>query len=397
MPIPKRAAIRNANVGASAAAVPNTPNVARQGTSTRLRPKRSASTPITGAMKMPGKDVAAISSPAPESRTPNSSRMSGIAGASRVLPMIPVPVIARISANSDRRSVIACDGSDHPSPSGRSTDHRPGMASAIRFRRLRLSCRGRGRNKDIHHMNDNIRIPVAEALGTAVLVIGGPGTAIFATGGFNEGLNLGILGVSLAFGLSLLCMAYLVGRISGCHINPAVTIGMILAKKLDAAKSVPYFVGQFIGGIVGAGILALTLSGTDGYLGAAQDAGFASNGYGEHSPAGFDLLSVAIIEIVLTAVFVLIVLGTTSTRGVPTGFGPIAAGLGLTLVHLVSIPVSNTSVNPARSLATAVFQGDWALGQVWAFIVFPAVGAVLAGGLWMVLGPNEVDSTASTA
>jgi aquaporin Z len=238
-------------------------------------------------------------------------------------------------------------------------------------------------------MNDNVRIPLAEAIGTMVLVIGGPGTAIFATGGFQEGLNVGILGVSLAFGLSLLTMAYLIGRISGCHINPAVTIGMIVARKLDAAKSVPYFVGQFVGGIAGAGIIALILSGTDGYLSQAQDAGFASNGYGEHSPGGFGLLSVAIIEIVLTAVFVLIVLGTTTTKGVPVGFGPIAAGFGLTLVHLVSIPVSNTSVNPARSLATAVFQGDWALGQVWAFIVFPAVGALLAGGLWMVIGEPE--------
>ena len=238
-------------------------------------------------------------------------------------------------------------------------------------------------------MNDNVRIPVAEAFGTAVLVIGGPGTAIFATGGFDDGLNLGILGVSLAFGLSLLCMAYLIGRISGCHINPAVTIGMIVAKKLDAAKSAPYFIGQFVGGIVGAGILALILSGTDGFMSRAQDAGFASNGYGAHSPGGFDLLSVAIIEVVLTAVFVLIVLGTTSTKGVPTGFGPLAAGLGLALVHMVSIPVSNTSVNPARSLAVAVFQGDWALGQLWAFIVFPAIGAVLAGLLWMVLGEPE--------
>jgi len=241
-------------------------------------------------------------------------------------------------------------------------------------------------------MNDNIRIPIAEAIGTMVLVIGGPGTAIIATGSFNEGLSVGILGVSLAFGLSLLCMAYLIGRISGCHINPAVTIGMIVAKKLDAAKSAPYFIGQFVGGVIGAGIIAVTLSGTDGYLSRAQDAGFASNGYGEHSPGGFDLLSVAVIEIVLTAIFVLIVLGTTTTKGVPVGFGPIAAGLGLTLVHLVSIPVSNTSVNPARSLATAVFQGDWALGQVWAFILFPVIGALLAGALWMVIGePEAVD------
>ena len=246
-------------------------------------------------------------------------------------------------------------------------------------------------------MNDNLRIPLAEAIGTAILVIAGPGTAIFATGGFNPGLNVTIMGVAFAFGLSLMCMAYLIGRISGCHINPAVTIGMIVTRKLDAAKAVPYFVGQFIGGIVGAGILALILSGTDGYLSKAQDAGFASNGYGAHSPSGFGLLSVAIIEIVVTAIFVLIVLGTTDEHGVPKGFGPIAAGFGLTLVHLISIPVSNTSVNPARSLATAVFQGDWALGQVWAFIVFPAIGAVVAGGLWMVVATSHAVSTASTA
>jgi aquaporin Z len=162
-----------------------------------------------------------------------------------------------------------------------------------------------------------------------------------------------------------------------------------MAKKLEPVKAVPYFVAQFIGGIVGAGIIALILSGTDGYMSRAQDAGFASNGYGDHSPAGFDLLSVAMVEIVVTAIFVLIVLGTTSLKGVPSGFGPIAAGFGLALVHMISIPVSNASVNPARSLATAVFQGDWALGQVWAFIVFPAIGAVVAGLIWIVLGEPE--------
>ncbi len=243
-------------------------------------------------------------------------------------------------------------------------------------------------------MDDDVRTGLAEAIGTAILVIGGPGTAIFATGGFNEGLSVGILGVSLAFGLSLMCMAYLIGRISGCHINPAVTIGMIATKKLDAAKSVPYFVGQFVGGVIGAALIALVLSGTDGFMSKAQDAGFASNGYGDHSPSGFDLMSVAIIEIIVTAVFVLIVLATTDENGVPKGFGPIAAGFGLALVHMISIPISNTSVNPARSLATAVFQGDWALGQVWAFIVFPAIGAVVAGALWMVVGPQS--SAAST-
>lgn len=245
-------------------------------------------------------------------------------------------------------------------------------------------------------MNQNVRIGIVEAIGTGVLVIGGPGTAIFATGGFGEGLNVGVLGVALAFGLSLLCMAYLIGRITGCHINPAVTVGMIVTKKLEAAKSVPYFVGQIIGGIIGAGILALTLSGTEGYLSQAQDAGFASNGYGDHSPGGFDLMSVAIIEIVVTIIFVLIVLATTNASGVPNGFGPIAAGLGLTLVHLISIPVSNTSVNPARSIATAVFQGDWALGQVWAFIVFPIIGAAIAGAIWIAIdAPSPADEVAA--
>jgi aquaporin Z len=247
-------------------------------------------------------------------------------------------------------------------------------------------------------MNENTRIGIVEAIGTMILVIGGPGTAIFATGGFNAGLSVGILGVALAFGISLVCMAYLIGHISGCHINPAVTVGMIVTKKLDAAKSPPYFVGQVVGGLVGAGILALILSGTSGYLSQAQDAGFASNGYGEHSPAGFDLVSVAIIEIVVTAIFVLIVLATTNSVGVPAGFGPIAAGLGLTLVHLISIPVSNTSVNPARSIATAVFQGDWALGQVWAFIVFPLIGASVAGAIWIaVAAPDAAPDVASAA
>ena len=235
-------------------------------------------------------------------------------------------------------------------------------------------------------MNNDVRIGITEALGTAVLVFGGAGTAIFATGGFNDGLSVGILGVSLAFGLSLLCMAYLIGHISGCHINPAVTIGMITAGKMSAAKSAPYFIGQFVGGIIGAGLIALILVGTNDYFSQAQAAGFASNGYGVHSPAGFDLFSVAVLEVIATAVFVLIVLGTTNEHGVPRGFGPIAAGIGLTLVHMVSIPVSNASVNPARSLATAVFQGDWALGQVWAFFLFPAIGAVLAGAIWLVIG-----------
>jgi aquaporin Z len=247
-------------------------------------------------------------------------------------------------------------------------------------------------------MNEDLRIGLAEAIGTAVLVFGGAGTAIFATSGFGETLSVGILGVALAFGFSLLCMAYLIGRISGCHINPAVTIGMLATRKIKVAKSAPYFIGQFAGGIAGAALIVLILVGTDGFLAQAQDAGFASNGYGVHSPGGFDLLSVALVEIVATAVFVLIVLGTTNEHGVPKGFGPIAAGIGLALVHMISIPISNASVNPARSLATAVFQGDWALGQVWAFLLFPAVGALLAGAIWYVLEsrPTSVDEGAES-
>jgi aquaporin Z len=246
-------------------------------------------------------------------------------------------------------------------------------------------------------MNEDTRIGLAEAVGTAILVIGGAGTAIFATGVFAESQTVGILGVALAFGLSLLTMAYLIGRISGCHINPAVTIGMIAAGKLPATKSAPYFIGQFAGGIIGAGLIVLVLLGTADYFSQAQAAGFASNGYGEHSPAGFDLLSVAVTEVVVTAVFVLIVLGTTNAHGVPKGFGPIAAGFGLALVHMISIPISNASVNPARSLATAVFQGDWALGQVWAFFVFPAIGAVLAGAIWLVVGHKPMPLEESEA
>ena len=234
-------------------------------------------------------------------------------------------------------------------------------------------------------MNDNIRIPIAEALGTAILVIGGPGTAIFATGGFNEGLNVGALGVAFAFGLSLLCMAYLIGRISGCHINPAVTIGMIMAKKLDAAKSAPYFIGQFVGGIIGAGIIALTLSGTDGFLSRAQDAGFASNGYGEHSPGGYSMTAALVCEVVMTMFFLIIILGATDQRA-PAGFAPIAIGLALTLIHLISIPVTNTSVNPARSTGVALFVGDWAVAQLWLFWLAPIAGAVLGAMVYRFVG-----------
>lgn len=233
---------------------------------------------------------------------------------------------------------------------------------------------------------------VAESFGTFWLVLGGCGSAVLAAA-FPE-VGIGLHGVSLAFGLTVLTMAFAIGHISGCHLNPAVSIGLWAGGRFPARELLPYIAAQVIGGIVAGGVLYLIATGKAGF---DVSAGFASNGYGEHSPGGFDLLSVAIFEIVVTAIFVLIVLGTTDENGVPKGFGPIAAGFGLALVHMISIPVSNTSVNPARSLATAVFQGDWALGQVWAFIVFPAIGAAVAGGLWMVVGPSNVETTASSA
>jgi aquaporin Z len=244
-------------------------------------------------------------------------------------------------------------------------------------------------------VNTNIRIAIAEAIGTMVLVIGGPGTAIFATGLFGAdpgSLNVGTLGVSLAFGLALLAMAYTIGNISGCHINPAVTIGLLVLGKIEAATAAVYIAAQIVGGIIGGLFIYLVvMGGPDGSLDRVQAAGFASNGYDTHSPGLFNLASVAATEIVLTAVFVMIVVAT-SRRTFTPGFTGLSVGLALTLIHLISIPISNTSVNPARSIATAVFQGDWALGQVWAFIVFPIIGAVIGGALWRYLvQPEEAE------
>ena len=235
----------------------------------------------------------------------------------------------------------------------------------------------------------NTRLAIAEALGTAVLVIGGPGTAIFATGTAKPGLTVGILGVALAFGLALMVMAYTIGNISGCHINPAVTLGLLVVGKIEAATAAIYIAAQIVGGIIGAAFIYLVAAGGhNDFLQRAKDAGFASNGYGVHSPGGFNLAAVAATEIVLTAVFVMIV-ASTSRRSFPAGFTGLSIGFALTLIHLISIPISNTSVNPARSIATAVFQGDWALGQLWAFIVFPTIGGLLGGAIWRYLVQPE--------
>jgi aquaporin Z len=210
----------------------------------------------------------------------------------------------------------------------------------------------------------------AEFVGTFWLVLGGCGSAVLAAS-FPE-LGIGLAGVSLAFGLTVLTMAYAIGHISGCHLNPAVSIGLFAAGRFECRELPPYIAAQVFGGIAAAGILYLIASGQPNFV---LD-GFASNGYGEHSPGGYSLLSALVCEIVMTAIFLFVILGATS-RKAPPGFAPIAIGLCLTLIHLISIPVTNTSVNPARSTAVAVFAGDWALTQLWLFWVAPIVGGIL--------------------
>jgi aquaporin Z len=213
----------------------------------------------------------------------------------------------------------------------------------------------------------------AEFIGTFWLVLGGCGSAVLAAA-FPE-VGIGLVGVSLAFGLTVLTMAYAIGHISGCHLNPAVSFGLWSSGRFSSTELVPYIVFQVLGGIAGAGILYLIASGQAGF---DVTAGFASNGFGEHSPGGYSFNAVLVAEVVMTFMFLMIILGATDHRA-PAGFAPIAIGLGLTLIHLITIPVSNTSVNPARSTGVALFQGDWAVSQLWLFWLAPIVGAILAG------------------
>ncbi len=213
----------------------------------------------------------------------------------------------------------------------------------------------------------------SEFIGTFWLVLGGCGSAVIAAAFPNVGI--GLLGVSLAFGLTVMTMAFAIGHISGCHLNPAVSIGLWSAGKFSASELGPYIIAQVAGGIAGAAVLYAIVTGQAGFDSAA---GFASNGYGEHSPGGYGLCAALLTEIVMTFMFLMIILGATDKRA-PKGFAPIAIGLGLTLIHLVSIPVTNTSVNPARSSGVAIFQGDWALSQLWLFWLAPVAGAILAG------------------
>ncbi|WP_040976916.1 aquaporin Z [Necropsobacter massiliensis] len=219
----------------------------------------------------------------------------------------------------------------------------------------------------------------AELFGTFWLVFGGCGSAVLAAA--YPQLGIGFAGVALAFGLTVLTMAYAVGHISGGHFNPAVTLGLVAGGRFNTKDALPYIIAQVIGGIIGAAVLYAIASGKAGF---DASAGFASNGYGEHSPNGFSLSAVIIAEIVLTAFFLIIIHGATD-KNAPAGFAPLAIGLGLTLIHLISIPVSNTSVNPARSTAVAIFQGSWALEQLWVFWVAPIIGGILGGIIYRTL------------
>ncbi|WP_312978632.1 aquaporin Z [Atlantibacter sp.] len=221
---------------------------------------------------------------------------------------------------------------------------------------------------------------MAEGFGTFWLVFGGCGSAVLAAA-FPE-LGIGFTGVALAFGLTVLTMAYAVGHISGGHFNPAVTLGLWAGGRFPAKDILGYIIAQIIGGILAAAVLYLIASGKAGFDAAAS--GFASNGYGEHSPGGYSLQSAMIIEFVLTCAFLMIIHGATD-KNAPVGFAPLAIGLALTLIHLISIPVTNTSVNPARSLAVAIFQGGWALQQVWLFLVMPIIGGIFGGVIYRTL------------
>jgi len=222
----------------------------------------------------------------------------------------------------------------------------------------------------------------AEFIGTFWLVLGGCGSAVLAAA-FPD-VGIGLLGVSLAFGLTVLTMAFAIGHISGCHLNPAVSVGLMVGGRFPGSELGPYVVAQVLGGIAGAAVLYVIASGQAGF----ETAGFASNGFGEHSPGGYSMVAALVTEVAMTFMFLIIILGATDGRA-PAGFAPIAIGLGLTLIHLISIPVTNTSVNPARSTGVALFEGGWAISQLWLFWVAPIVGAALAGLVYNWLGSED--------
>src|SRR5690606_1672402 len=228
---------------------------------------------------------------------------------------------------------------------------------------------------------------LAELVGTFWLVLGGCGSAVLAAG-FPE-VGIGLLGVSLAFGLTVMTMAYAIGHVSGCHLNPAVTVGLAAGGRFPTSQVLPYIGAQIAGGVVGAALLYVIASGAPGF---DVSAGFASNGYGEHSPGQYGLVAALIAEVLLTMMFLFIIMGATHGKA-PAGFAPIAIGLGLTLIHLIGIPITNTSVNPARSTGPALFAGAWALQQLWLFWVAPLIGAIIGGVVYRWLSPDDPAGT----
>ncbi|HEX3819779.1 MAG TPA: aquaporin Z [Candidatus Sulfotelmatobacter sp.] len=231
----------------------------------------------------------------------------------------------------------------------------------------------------------------AEFFGTFWLVFGGCGSAVLAAGVPHVGI--GYLGVALAFGLTLLTMAFAIGHVSGCHLNPAVSLGLVVGKRFTASDLVPYVIAQVVGGVAAAGVLYVIASGVAGF---DVHAGFASNGYGEHSPQGYSMMAGFVAEVVLTAFFLIVIMGATDARA-PKGFAPIGIGLCLTLIHLVGIPVTNLSVNPARSTGPAIFCGGWALQQLWLFWVAPLIGGAIGGGIYRALFSQEPEPTVRSA
>jgi aquaporin Z len=226
---------------------------------------------------------------------------------------------------------------------------------------------------------------IAEFFGTSWLVLGGCGSAVLAAAFPNVGI--GLLGVSLAFGLTVLTMACAIGHISGCHLNPAVSIGLWVGGRFSGKQLPGYIIAQVLGGLAGAAVLYLIATGKAGF---SVSAGFASNGFGQHSPGGYSLVACAVTEVVMTLMFLLIILGATDSRA-PKGFAPVSIGLALTLIHLISIPVTNTSVNPARSTAVAYFVGGWAVQQLWLFWAAPILGAILGALVYRIIGKEEND------
>ncbi|ODM51712.1 aquaporin Z [Vibrio harveyi] len=228
---------------------------------------------------------------------------------------------------------------------------------------------------------------MAEVFGTFWLVLGGCGSAVLAAG-FPD-IGIGLLGVSLAFGLTVLTMAFAIGHISGCHLNPAVTVGLWAGGRFDTKDVIPYIIAQVIGGVIAGGVLYVIATGQTGFD--VVGSGFASNGYGEHSPGQYSMVAALVTEVVMTMMFLIVIMGATDKRA-PQGFAPIAIGLCLTLIHLISIPVTNTSVNPARSTGVAVFVGDWAVSQLWLFWVAPIVGGILGALIYKnLLGVESND------